>query len=75
MIHIFPTVLHYGMVIVGLPYNFTGQTRIDEVTGCSPYGALTIAGNDGSRWLTENELSGARFHGKYIADIAKKLCP
>lgn len=75
MIHIFPTDLHYGMVIVGLPYNFTTQTRIDEVTGGSPYSASTIAGNDGSRWPAENGLAGALFQGKYVAEIAKKLCP
>lgn len=67
------TLLHHGMIIVGLPYSFAGQNRIDEVTGCSPYGASTIAGNDGSRWPTENELTGARFQGKYFAGIAKKL--
>ena len=67
------TLLHHGMVVAGLPYAFQGQTRIDEVTGCSPYGASTIAGPDGSRLPTKNELAGARFQGEYVAKIAKKL--
>jgi NAD(P)H dehydrogenase (quinone) len=65
--------LHQGMVIVGLPYTFQGQTKIDEVTGGSPYGASTIAGGDGSRQPTENELAGARFQGRHVAGIAAKL--
>ena len=65
--------LHHGMVIVGLPYSFTGQTRIDEMTGCSPYGASTIVGGRGERMPSENELAGARFQGKHVATIAKKL--
>ncbi len=65
--------LHHGMVIVGLPYSFTGQTRIDEMTGCSPYGASTITGGRGERMPSENELAGARFQGKHVATIAKKL--
>jgi len=65
--------LHHGMVIVGLPYSFAGQMRTDEVTGCSPYGASTIAGGEGERLPSENELSGARFQGKHIATIAGKL--
>ena len=67
------TMLHQGMIIAGLPYAFEGQTRIDEITGGSPYGASTIAGGDGSRMPSENELDGARFQGKHIAGIAKKL--
>jgi NAD(P)H dehydrogenase (quinone) len=67
------TLLHHGMILAGLPYSFAGQSRIDEVTGCSPYGASTIAGNDGQRWPSENELDGARFQGKYVAGIAAKL--
>jgi NAD(P)H dehydrogenase (quinone) len=67
------TLLHHGMIIAGLPYYFEGQQRIDEVTGCSPYGASTIAGNDGQRWPSENELAGSRFQGKYGAGIASKL--
>jgi len=67
------TLLHHGMVIVGLPYAFAGQTRIDEVTGGSPYGASTIAGGKGERLPSENELAGARFQGRHVAQIAKKL--
>lgn len=65
--------LHLGFVIVGLPYTFKGQTRLDEITGGSPYGASTIAGGDGSRQPSENELAGARFQGRHVADIAAKL--
>ena len=67
------TLLHQGMVIVGLPYAFQGQMRIDEITGCSPYGASTIAGTKGERMPSETELAGARFQGKYVAEIAVKL--
>jgi NAD(P)H dehydrogenase (quinone) len=61
------------MVIVGLPYTFIGQGRVDEVAGCSTYGASTIAGGDGQRWPSQTELDGARFQGKYVAQIAQKL--
>ena len=67
------TLLHHGMVIVGLPYSFNGQTTTDEVSGCSPYGASTVAGSDGKRYPSENELAGAYFQGKHVANIAKKL--
>lgn len=67
------TLLHLGMVIVGLPYSFEGQTRMDEITGCSPYGASTIAGADGSRQPSENELAGARFQGRHVASLAARL--
>lgn len=67
------TLLHQGMVIVGLPYTFEGQRKMDEVTGCSPYGASTIAGGDGSRLPSKNELAGARFQGEHVARIAAKL--
>ena len=67
------TLLHHGMVIVGLPYTFQGQTRIDEVTGGSPYGASTIAGGKGERIASENEIAAARFQGRHAAQIAKKL--
>ena len=66
------TLLHQGMVIVGLPYTFKGQMTMDEISGCSPYGASTVAG-DGSRNPSENELAGARFQGVHVANIAKKL--
>ena len=67
------TLLHHGMIIAGLPYTFEGQSRSDEMTGCSPYGASTIAGSDGSRQPNATELAGARFQGKYVAQIASKL--
>ena len=67
------TLLHQGMVIVGLPYSFQGQMRNDEITGGSPYGASTIAGTGGERVPTENELAAARFQGKHVASIAAKL--
>ncbi|MGP1395101.1 MAG: NAD(P)H:quinone oxidoreductase [Inquilinaceae bacterium] len=67
------TLLHQGMVVVGLPYSFQGQMRLDEVTGGSPYGASTIAGGDGSRQPSANELDGARYQGKHVARIAAKL--
>jgi NAD(P)H dehydrogenase (quinone) len=67
------TLLHLGMVIVGLPYAFGGQMTMDEITGCSPYGASTIAGKDGERMPSDNELAGARFQGEHVAKIAKKL--
>jgi NAD(P)H dehydrogenase (quinone) len=61
------------MVIVGLPYSFQGQMRLDEITGGSPYGASTIAGGDGSRQPSENELAAARHQGELVAQTAKKL--
>jgi NAD(P)H dehydrogenase (quinone) len=67
------TLLHHGFVVVGLPYAFQGQMRIDEITGGSPYGASTIAGGDGSRMPSENELAAARFQGKHVAEVAAKL--
>lgn len=67
------TLLHQGMVIVGLPYTFEGQTTLDEISGCSPYGASTIAGGMGERMPSENELAGARFQGRHVAQIAAKL--
>ena len=65
--------LHHGMIVVGLPYPFAGQSRQDEITGCSPYGASTITWPDGSRMPSENELAGARFQGRHVAQIAAKL--
>jgi NAD(P)H dehydrogenase (quinone) len=65
--------LHQGMVVVGLPYAFQGQMRIDEITGGSPYGASTIAGGDGSRQPSENELEGIRFQARHLAEIGLKL--
>lgn len=69
-----PVLLHLGMVITGLPYSFQGQMGEKEVMGNSPYGASTIAGNDGSRQPSSIELEGARFQGKHVASIASKLC-
>ncbi|MBI5599916.1 MAG: NAD(P)H:quinone oxidoreductase [Deltaproteobacteria bacterium] len=67
------TLLHHGMVIVGLPYSFEGQMRMDEITGGSPYGSSTIAGAKGERTPSENELSAARFQGRHVSTIALKL--
>ena len=67
------TLFHQGMIVVGLPYAFKGQSIIDEITGCSPYGASTIAGPDGKRQPSDNELEGARFQGRHVAAIVKKL--
>lgn len=67
------TLLHQGMVIVGLPYSEARQMTMGEISGGSPYGVSTIAGGDGSRMPSENELAMARFQGKHVAEIAKKL--
>jgi NAD(P)H dehydrogenase (quinone) len=70
---IITNLMHFGMVIVGLPYSHQGQMTLDEITGGAPYGATTIAGGDGSRQPTENELAGARHQGELIARTAQKL--
>lgn len=70
---IIANLLHFGMVIVGLDYGHAGQMTLDEITGGSPYGATTIAGGDGSRQPTANELEGARYQGRKIAETANKL--
>lgn len=67
------TLLHHGMIIVGLPYAFQGQMTISEISGGSPYGATTIAGGQGERMPSANELAAARFQGKHVAAIASKL--
>ena len=67
------TLLHQGMVIVGLPYSFQGQMQLDEVTGGSPYGAGTIAGAQGERMPSANELEAAAFQGKHVATIGSRL--
>ena len=67
------TLLHQGFVIVGLPYAFQGQMRMDEITGGSPYGASTIAGASGERMPSENEREAARFQGRHVAEIASRL--
>ncbi len=68
------TLLHLGMVIVGVPYSCQELTNMDEITGGSPYGAGTLAGSDGKRQPTGNELAIARFQGEHVAKIAAKLC-
>jgi NAD(P)H dehydrogenase (quinone) len=68
-----PTMMHHGMVVVGLPYAFQGQMGVKEVMGGSPYGASTITDGDGSRMPSAIELEGARFQGKHVASIAAKL--
>ena len=70
---IITNLMHFGMVIVGMDYGHAGQMTLDEVTGGSPYGATTIAGGDGSRQPTANELAGARYQGRKIAETARKL--
>ena len=65
--------LHFGMVIVGLDYGHAGQMTLEEIAGGSPYGATTIAGTDGSRQPSGNELQGARYQGRKIAEVANKL--
>jgi NAD(P)H dehydrogenase (quinone) len=70
---IIANLLHFGLIVVGLPYSFAGQMTIDEITGGAPYGATTIAGGKGERKPSDNELDGARHQGKLIAETAKKL--
>ncbi|GIK99619.1 MAG: NAD(P)H dehydrogenase (quinone) [Alphaproteobacteria bacterium] len=67
------TLLHQGMVIVGLPYSAKEQMTLDEIAGGSPYGASTITAGDGSRWPSEMELKMARFQGRHVAEITAKL--
>ncbi|HZW11963.1 MAG TPA: NAD(P)H:quinone oxidoreductase [Noviherbaspirillum sp.] len=67
------TLLHQGMVIVGAPYSEQRLTGMDEISGGTPYGATTIVGSDGSRQPSENELAIARFQGRHVAKITKKL--
>lgn len=67
------TLLHHGMIIVGVPYSEKRQMTLDEITGGSPYGASTITGGDGSRLPSENELAIARFQGRHVAEITKRL--
>lgn len=67
------TLMHHGMIVVGLPYTFEGNMEMGEISGGTPYGATTLAGADGSRMPSENELAGARFQGRHVAQIAAKL--
>ncbi|MFH1716425.1 MAG: NAD(P)H:quinone oxidoreductase [Planctomycetota bacterium] len=68
------TLLHQGMIIVGVPYTVPELTNMKEITGGTPYGATTLAGSDGSRQPSANELAIARFQGKHVTQIAQKLC-
>ena len=68
-----PTLMHHGMIYVGLPYAFQGQLGVDEIKGSSPYGAATIAGGDGSRVPSKIELEAAHFQGKHTAEITNAL--
>jgi len=70
---IITNLLHFGMVVVGLDYGHAGQMTLDEITGGSPYGATTITGGNGARQPSENELEGARYQGRKVAETAKKL--
>ena len=70
---IITNLLHFGMVVVGLPYSFQGQMKLDEIVGGAPYGATTIAGRDGSRQPSQIDLDGARFQGRLVAETAAKL--
>ncbi len=70
---IITNLLHFGMVVVGLDYGHAGQMTLDEITGGSPYGATTITGGNGARQPSENELQGARYQGRKIAETAKRL--
>ncbi|AEH61783.1 flavoprotein WrbA [Methanosalsum zhilinae DSM 4017] len=67
------TLLHHGMIIAGVPYSVPGISVMDEVSGGGPYGASTIAAPDGSRYPSENELSVAKFQGRHVAEITKKM--
>ena len=68
------TLLHHGMIVVGVPYAEQRLLNMDEITGGTPYGATTMTGADGSRQPTENEIAIARFQGKHVAEITQKLC-
>lgn len=70
---IITNLMHFGMVIVGMNYGFAGQMTLDEITGGAPYGATTIAGGDGSRQPSKNELEGAKYQGRQVAEVAAKL--
>ena len=69
----YTTLLHLGMIVVGVPYSAKALVNMDEITGGSPYGAGTLAGLDGSRWPSDNELEIARYQGRVVADVARKL--
>ena len=67
------TLLHLGMIIVGVPYSAKGLSNMDEISGGTPYGATTLANSDGSRQPSKNELEIAQFQGRHVADIARRL--
>jgi NAD(P)H dehydrogenase (quinone) len=67
------TLFHLGMIVVGVPYSCQGLVNMNEITGGTPYGATTLAGSDGSRQPSENELTIARFQGKHVAEVTSKL--
>jgi NAD(P)H dehydrogenase (quinone) len=69
----FPTLLHLGMIVVGVPYAETRLLEMKEISGGTPYGATTLAGHDGSRQPSENELAIARYQGKYVAEVSRAL--
>ncbi len=73
LMSIITNLLHLGLVVVGMNYGYRGQMTLDEITGGSPYGATTITGGDGARQPSENELEGARYQGRKIAEVAAKL--
>ncbi|MBF0329057.1 MAG: NAD(P)H:quinone oxidoreductase [Nitrospirae bacterium] len=73
ILNFIPTILHHGMIYVGLPYSFQGQLQAETVSGCSPYGSSTIAGTKGEKQPVENDLAGARFQGRHITQVAVKL--
>ena len=73
LMSIITNLLHFGLVVVGLPYSAKGQMTLDEISGGSPYGATTIAASDGSRQPSKNELELMRFQGRHVAEVAKKL--
>jgi NAD(P)H dehydrogenase (quinone) len=73
LLSIITNLLHFGMVVVGLDYGHAGQMTLSEITGGSPYGATTITGGDGARMPTVNELDGARYQGRRIAEVANTL--
>lgn len=70
---IIANLMHFGLIVVGLPYSFAGQSRLDEITGGAPYGATTIAASDGSRKPSQSELEGAGYQGRLVAEVANKI--
>jgi NAD(P)H dehydrogenase (quinone) len=73
LISMITNLMHFGMVVVGLPYSYQGLLTLEEVSGGTPYGATTLAGGDGSRRPSENELGAARFQGRHVAEVTRRL--